>query len=420
MELEAEQLNEMEYQRSRIIHLSSFQEDDLELMSKRRKTFQAFDSVSLLFRISKVENDDSFINNVLSMDWVERIIIFLTLEDIRDCFVAFNKAQRNSFILHLQKFVVIVITKNEKLQQFLLFHSISSRDSIINSCDTIRDATRRSHYILVPKTLWTIYSENGYLKYFYYTWDLSDSRVTRNVNLPGHMDHIGWGEYGSWKSSKDSSVSLKNFIQKFNRKYVEIRFGTSNPTYNDRNCWWRCIAHHIFCDENRYRDIKDINILFLTLSESQFLTLFGVNKLSERQQLIQFLNGYGWLEQTLESLRQDNELMDNVWVELLMYTIIWPTFTFCVLYTDTDIRKSLKCAIGEKSNGYNVGLHFDNSSESSTLDIIYTLFTRIYKGTEICQQQLDHWNHFNVNDCSHVSFIILHEQHFFPLSHRIN
>ena len=88
-------------------------------MSKRRKTFQAFDSVCLKFRISKVENDDSFINNVLSMDWVEKIIIFLTLQDIRDCIVAFNKAQRNSFILHLQKFVVIVITKNQKLQQFL-------------------------------------------------------------------------------------------------------------------------------------------------------------------------------------------------------------------------------------------------------------------------------------------------------------
>ena len=107
------------------------------------------------------------------------------------------------------------------------------------------------------------------------------------------MGRIGWGEYGSWKNSKDSSVSLTNFIQKFNRKYVQITFGTSNPTYNDRNCWWRCIAHHIFCDENRYRDIKDINILFLTLSESQFLTLFGVNKLLyERQQLIQFLNEY--------------------------------------------------------------------------------------------------------------------------------
>ena len=419
MELEAEQLNKMEYQRAQIIHLSSFQEDDLELMSKRRKTFQAFDSVCLKFRISKVENDDSFINNVLSMDWVEKIIIFLTLQDIRDCIVAFNKAQRNSFILHLQKFVVIVITKNQKLQQFLLFHKISSRDSIINSHDTIRNATRFSHYILVPKTLLTIYPENGYLKYFYSThwWSLSDSR---DVNLYSHMGRIGWGEYGSWKSSKDSSVSLTSFIQKFNRKYVEIRFGTSNPTCNDRNCWWRSIAHHIFCDENRYRDIKDINILFLTLSESQFVTLFGVNKLYERQQLIQFLNEYDWLEQTLENLRRDNELFENVWVELLMYAIIWPTFTFCVLYTDTDIRKSLMCAIGDKSNGYNVGLYFDDSSESSKLDIIYTLFTRIYKGTEICQQQVGHWNHFNVNDCNHVSFIILHEQHFFPLSHRIN
>ena len=355
---------------------------------------------------------DQFVNNILKSEWFGCIIIFLTLEDIADCYAAFTKPNKILFCKHLQEFVVIAMTKNEKLQRFLFGKQMASTSSIINY-----GIISSSKYILVPKHIWNmdIFAENGYLKYFYYT----RSRRRDNNNLYARLGRIGWDEYTQWKIGRDSSVSLQNFSHTFNRTYIDITFGSSICV--DRNCcWWRSVAYHVFSDEDRYVDIKHINILFLTLSELQFVTLFGVNKLYERQHLLQFLIEYGLLEETLEKLQQDDQLFGNFWVELLMYAIIWPTFTFCLLYTDTDSRKSLKCAIDEKSNGYNVGLHFDNSSESSTLDIIYTLFTRIYKGTDICQQQLDHWNHFNVNDCSHVSFIILHEEHFFPLSHRIN
>ena len=188
-------------------------------------------------------------------------------------------------------------------------------------------------------------------------------------------------------------VTLKKFKEETGRACLNV--------YGCGDCWWRCPAFILFGNNELFKEVKQIIMWFLIMPTDIFGKVFGTEKITARNMLLEFLQFTNILDLVLKVYLTKGAYAEYVYVDLLILSIVWPEKKFCVL-TFAPKNQNLQACIGERENGYYVLGDFPQKDIPTP---IHDLFRNIYMGTQLVVHLNTETSTFNYEGTNDVNFI---------------